>query len=206
VTLKEVNLFGYRSLVIDHLNDYVKSKPTSLNMELAYVYCDYRDQIQQSTENIIGAITKQLLRKLPSLPKDIVAIWEKHCCGKEHLEPAQAMEVLCSACKSFDRTFICLDALDECRDITKLLNCLQQTPSAVRIFGTGRKHISPIIRRYFEHIQIIHIEAKESDVRLLIDKKIEEDRKSDPSLMDEELQRYVTERIFASSKGMSVIT
>ena len=206
MTLKEVNLFGYRSLVIDHLNDYLKSNASSLKMGLAYVYCDYRDQIQQSTENIIGAITNQLLRKLPSLPEEIIAIWEKHCRGKEHLEPAQAIEVLCSTCKLFHRTFICLDALDECRDITKLLNCLQQAPSTVRIFGTGREHVLPIVRRQFEHTQTIHIEAKESDIRILIDKKIEEDRESNPSLMNEKLQRYITEKICTSSKGMLVIT
>jgi hypothetical protein len=175
-------------------------------MGSAYVYCDDRTQIQQTTENIIGAIIKQLLRQLPSLPKDFLAIWEKHRYGEEPLELAQAIEALCNTCKLFNRTFICLDALDECRDIPKLLNSLHQAPSTVRIFSTGRQHIQPIVGKHFEHTQTIYIEAKKSDIRILINEKIKEDRKKDPSLMNEELERCITEKISALSKGMFVIT
>jgi hypothetical protein len=187
--------------------DYLKHREaTSPNIGLAYIYCDYRDQLQQTTENIIGAITKQLLRQLPGLPEGITATWKKSRNGKEPLELAQAMEALSSACRSFNRTFICLDALDECRDIPKLLHCLHQAPSTVRIFGTGRKHVQPIIRNHFEHTQTIHIEAAESDIHVLVKERIKEDRKKDPSLMNEQLERCITERIFTLSKGMFVST
>lgn len=186
--------------------DYLEHrKVTSPNIGLAYMYCDYRDQVQQTTQNIVGAITKQLLRQLPDLPKEITAAWEKSCNGKEPLKLAQAIEALSNVCKSFNRTFICLDALDECRDIPKLLNCLHQAPT-VRIFSTGRKHVQPIIRNHFEHTQTIHIEAKESDIQVLIKERIKEDRKKDPSLMSEQLERCITERISTLSKGMFVST
>lgn len=183
-----------------------KGKASSPNVGLAYVYCDYRDQIQQTTKSIIGAILKQLLRQIPSIPKEIAAFLEKHCNETEPFELSQALEALHTACKSFSRIFICLDALDECQDMHKLLDSLEQVPSTVHLFSTGREHVQHIVRQHFEHSQTIHIEAKESDIRILIEETINEDRKKDPSLMNETLEHDITQKISTLSKGMFVIT
>ena len=183
-----------------------KGKANSPNVGLAYIYCDYRDQIQQTTKSIIGAILKQLLRQVPSIPKEIAAFLEKHCSETERFELAQALEALRNTCKSFSRIFICLDALDECQDMHKLLNSLEQVPSTVRLFSTGREHVQHIVRQHFEHTQTIHIEAKKSDIRILIEETINEDRKKDPGLMNETLEHDITQKISTLSKGMFVAT
>lgn len=145
----------------------------------------------------------QLLRRLPSLPEGIAAILNDRCHKKGPPELAQKTEAFYNICSLFHRVFICLDALDECQDqeILELLNCLRNAPM-VRIFTTGRKHVQRTIETYFGPTQTIHIEAKESDIQVLVKERIEEDRKKDPSLMDEQLERHITEKVSALSKGM----
>jgi hypothetical protein len=58
----------------------------------------------------------------------------------------------------------------------------------------------------FEHAQTILIEAKESDIRILVQEKINEDRDKDPDLMDEKLEREILRIISALAHGMFVIT
>jgi hypothetical protein len=174
-------------------------------MGLAYVYCDYQDQSLQTTKNIIGTILKQLLRLLPRIPEEITEIWREIYNENKPLTLEQAIEALRVTCRSFNRTYICLDALDECQHIDLLLKSLQQAPS-VRLFSTGRKHVEPIVQRFFRHPQTILIEAQESDIRIFIKKKINEDREKDPEIMNEKLEQDIIENISALNKGMFVIT
>ncbi|OCK74412.1 purine and uridine phosphorylase, partial [Lepidopterella palustris CBS 459.81] len=190
------------SLVIDTLNE---SKDAEPNIGLAYVYCDYRDQIQQTTKNIIGAIIKQLLMQLPTTPEEITAIWQKHQKDKIPLELVEVNEALRITCKSFNRTYICLDALDECQSFQELLTFLQQAPSSIHLFSTGRNLVEPFFRKKFEHAYTIRIKAKDSDIQMLIQKYINEDREKDPDIMDKRLEQDVMTKISALSKGIFLL-
>jgi len=86
-----------------------------------------------------------------------------------------------------------------------LLSSLKQVPSSVRLFSTGRKHVKSIVQRYFEDTQTILIEAKESDIRILIQEKVNEDRMKDPEIMDAKLEQDIIEKISALSMGMLVV-
>lgn len=52
-------------------------RASSSDIGLAYVYCDYQEQDQQTAENITGAILKQLLMQLRSIPEKITAFWQR---------------------------------------------------------------------------------------------------------------------------------
>ncbi|KAF4635819.1 hypothetical protein G7Y89_g2285 [Cudoniella acicularis] len=189
------------SLIIDELERF---KATKSNIGLAYVYCDYRDQIQQTIENIIGAIIKQLLRELPAIPEEIIEIWQKKQSGTSHLQ-LELKEVLHITCKYFDHIYICLDALDECRDFPELLTILYQGPPSIRLFSTGRNHVQQLVRKKIEHARIIRIEAKDSDIRMLIQEDINKDREQDPDLMDDKLEQDIIEKISASAHGIFLL-
>jgi hypothetical protein len=179
-------------------------KAKASHVGLAYVYCDYRDHTQQTLVKIIGAITKQLLRQLDNPPNDFEDLWQKSHEGKVPLEERGAMEALSSVCRSFERTYICIDALDECHNASGLLNLIYQAPSNTRTFATTREHVLVAVRKYFESSQRIEIEAKLSDIRILVEQRIEADRHENPDLMTTELQIEITEKICQLSKGMYV--
>jgi hypothetical protein len=58
--------------VIDHLREHIV--PGS-KIGLGYMYCDYRDQEEQTTENILGAVLTQLLRILPEMPEAVLKLY-----------------------------------------------------------------------------------------------------------------------------------
>ena len=176
-----------------------------VNIGLAYIYCDYRDQTQQTTQNIYGTILKQLLRALPSIPEELTEILLKSHREKIPPELGQLRDILRITSKFFDQIYICLDALDECEHVDQLLSSLKQIPSSIRLFSTGRKHVKSIVQRYFEDTQTILIEAKESDIRILIQEKVNEDRMKDPEIMDAKLEQDIIEKISALSMGMLVV-
>ena len=185
--------------------DIQSAEKSFVNVGLAYVYCDYRDQTQQTTQNIYGTILKQLLRALPSIPEELTEILLKSHREKNPPELAQLRDALRIASRFFDQIYICLDALDECEHVDQLLSSLKQVPSSVRLFSTGRKHVKSIVQRYFEDTQTILIEAKESDIRILIQEKVNEDRMKDPEIMDAKLEQDIIEKISALSMGMLVV-
>jgi hypothetical protein len=69
--------------VIDELAKSVKAIGSKIG--LAYVYCDYRDQKEQTVENILGAVVKQLLRLLPEIPEAILKLYEERIAQEKPL-------------------------------------------------------------------------------------------------------------------------
>ena len=193
------------SLVIDELSDRTQ-KAGNLEIGLAYIYCDYRDQSQQTTVNLVGGMLKQLLLTLPNLPKAIIAIYEqKWQRERKRLELPDAVTMLHTVCRTFSWTYICLDALDECGDMNQLLKSLQEAPPSIHFFITGRKHIQTSVQRHFKEAVTITIEANESDIKAFIKTRIGENRILEPDVMDETLEEEIMEKITAFSKGMSVL-
>ncbi|KAH7071830.1 nucleoside phosphorylase domain-containing protein [Paraphoma chrysanthemicola] len=114
------------SLVIDHLEERLAAMKSSVG--LAYVYCDYRDQKEQSIENILGAVLKQLLRLLPDIPETILKVYDEWVTRQKPLSSANAMDLLRAACAQFTTTYVCIDALDEAGDLRGLLTKLRDSP------------------------------------------------------------------------------
>ena len=116
--------------MIDKLEERMAAIESKIG--LAYVYCDYRDQKEQTTENILGAVLKQLLRLLHNIPETISELYEKRVTQEKSLSSADAIDILRHACAQFSKVYVCLDALDEVGDLRGLLNALRDSPSSCR--------------------------------------------------------------------------
>ncbi len=169
---------------------------------LGYMYCDYRDQKQQTTENILGAILKQLLGFLPDMPKAVLEAYEKWESKKEPLSWTETNNILHITCAQFSKVYVCLDALDELSDLRGLLNCLNDGPPSMQLFITGRPHIKETIQKYFTEEQSICIEAHGSDIRRYIEHEIGGPNDVEPDAMDGRLRMDILEKLVDSAKGM----
>ena len=63
-------MLGFSSVVIDDL----KTRHGEENV--AYIYCDYRDQNNQTAVNILGSLLQQLLFTAPLVPASITTLLE----------------------------------------------------------------------------------------------------------------------------------
>ena len=100
------------SLVIDHLQRY----PGEEKFTTAYIYCDYRRQNEQTSNNLTASVAKQLLQHQSSIPENVLKIHQDHHCGETQpsLEEVLEMTEFSTAC--LPRIYLIVDALDELGD------------------------------------------------------------------------------------------
>jgi hypothetical protein len=189
-----------RSLVIDYL-----TKLTGKWLGVAYFYCDYRDPDQQTAVNLVASLLKQLLILQNTLPIPVTELFERYDREKTQAQLEELECIFSLACREFRRSYIVIDALDECdtrnrKSILGFLKKLGKWP--VSVFVTSRPHSQDIGRSLCPCSEII-IEASDTDIRKYLAHKVDEDDDI-ADLLDETLKQEVISKIADGARGMLV--
>ena len=139
---------GGSSVVVDYLCGWARQ-----DMAVACFYYDFASREAQSPTNMLGSLLKQLLSGLEAIPGEIREKFrdQKKLLGGRRLQLPDIVKMF-GTVTSLKRTFICVDALDECipKHQLEVLNALGQilrrSPNA-RMFMTGRPHIRGAVER-----------------------------------------------------------
>jgi len=193
--------------VIDSLCDQAGGQ----NVTVACFYFDFAAQKEQSSTSMLGALLKQLVVGLGEVPEEIVQAYEeqKNFIGGRRPQHTNIVKML-QTTSSKKRTFICIDALDECvpehqaRLLNSLNQILQKSPGT-RIFVTGRPHIQPEIkRRLAGRVASLPISSKRDDIVRYLHSRLEED--TTPDAMNSSLEAEILKRIPEDVSEMCVET
>ena len=195
--------------MIDNLCD----EPCGEEIGIAMFSSDFRNQQEQTTTNIIGAILKQLLVKGRVLEHVQKAFQKaKNEVGGRGLRLPDIVRVLGKAVAILPRVFICIDALDECppKHLLELLrslkDVLRESPR-MQIFLTGRPQVEAEVTRYFITRLTIPIVPKTHDVQSYLENKLEMD--PEPMAMSNGLRadilRIIPEKISEMCVGASTV-
>ena len=171
------------------------------NIAVACVYSDFQDQERQTAANMVGALTRQLVNALRMVPPEIEEEFKRAGSEAESrgLRVSEAVKLLGRALAPVKRTFICIDALDECSDkhLSQLLSSLQtisQTAPGVRLFITGRPHIRSAVEKYLAgSVQVIPFSPNSQDIREYLEMRMKHD--SDSEEMSPALKADIMKRI-----------
>jgi Cdc6-like AAA superfamily ATPase len=161
------------SIVIDHLCETFQNEA---DIGIAYLYCNYRRKEEQSPDQLLLSLVKQLVQELPSVPDGIKNLYERHKCRRTRPSFDEILTALHSIVADYSRVFIIIDALDECHGSDgyrqKLLSetFSLQAKTEVNIFATSR--FIPEITKKFEGSVFLEIRASDEDVRRYLDGKI----------------------------------
>ena len=165
-----------RSIVVD----YLETSPSFKAAGVAYVYCDYKQKLKQTAENLTWSLAYQLAEQCASFPQEVRTIYEN--CTKKGRSPAlgDLESVLLSVSQTFPNTFIIVDALDECSELDdadggeglKFLSILQRLGSSVRLFITSRPHEH--IQKKFKGASQVDILPTRSDIETFVEFRINE--------------------------------
>src|SRR5437588_12983142 len=138
------------SLVVDKLCDMAEEQ----NIAVACFYVDFAAREEQSPTNILGSLLKQIAGGLERIPEEISRTFQdyKKIIGGRGLRVPEIVKLL-QAVTSLQRTFICVDALDECAEVHRpeILDSLRQIIARcpnTRLFLTGRHHIRGEIAKH----------------------------------------------------------
>ena len=174
--------------MIDNLCDQAGEK----EMAVAWLYCDFLTNQEQSAAAMLGAILRQLVT-LGGIPEDIRERFQKRFPDRG-LRLPDMVGMLKTAISLLPPVYICIDALDECTSKSRqallgsLRDIVRGSPS-MRVLFTGRSHVADEVKKYFAEAIIVSVGPTGDDIRVYLDARL--DRDTEPHAMDDELRRDI---------------
>ena len=188
------------AITIDRLVKYIQSEAIGV----AYIYCDYKAQADQTVTSLLASILKQLVCARLSIAEPVLYMYEHH--SRQNTRPSleEIFNTLQSIIRNYSTVYLILDALDECsyQDGTRgwLLAKFHELQKDVdlRIMVTSR--FIHDLGKEFKSAARLEIRANDSDVRRFIEGQI--DRLPNCVKRDKVLQEFVKDRIVEAVDGM----
>ena len=185
------------SLVIDKLSDGIDGDSVSV----VFLYCSFQAQKSEFTTHMLGSLLEQVIGGLEVIPAEIDRAFRKANQGFDRpgLSVSEILKLLSIALKSRKRTFICIDALDECviehrpEFLRSLYSIVRDSPN-VRLFVTGRPHIqAELVKHHRGVLRVVVFKPAKTDIEIYLERKLQDD--SFHGGMDSELQQDIMQLI-----------
>jgi hypothetical protein len=187
------------AIAIDYLG-----RTSQADVGLAYLFCNYKSQVDQSLFSLISALLKQLVQRRPDAAAPVTHLHDD--CSKRQSRPSQdeLFTALLTICSNHAGVYIVVDALDECMDqhgtgirlVEKLRNL--QVKTNVRLLFTSR--FIPEIMEKFRPGPILEVRASNEDVKRFVAGQIP--RLPSCIRRDDELTLAVQSKIGEAVDGM----
>ena len=190
------------STVIDHVAEFCS--PDSRQRH-AYFYFDFNDANKRTVTGMLRSILQQL--SAVNLCPELDRLYQQ--CGEGNHEPRleALVETLVLALSSSDRTFLVLDALDECSERDQLLDVIARllTEPKVAVLTTSRneRNIAESLQVTVTNITCLgHDDGVADDISLHVQKCLQEDKrlKGWPQKIKQEIQ----EALIDGAHGMYI--
>lgn len=192
------------SIVIDHLGIRF---PNSSKVGIAYLYCNFRRQHEQTIEHFLASLLKQLVQQLSFTPEVVKKLYDSHklkCTRPLCTELSKTLLSVLSDRKIYTRTFIIIDALDEC---STLGGCQKQLMSEIfrfrekartNLFATSR--FSDEIAHRFHGALRMTIQATKGDLATYLNEQMR--LQQQPDIFDSDIRDVATSNIIEAANGM----
>jgi len=193
------------SLVVDRLCDQTRGQSAAVTC----FYFDFAARKEQSATRMLGSLLKQIVGGIEKIPEEISQTFreQRMAIGGRGPQLPDIVKMLQTITSSL-RTFVCIDALDECAAVhrVKLLNSLQlileKSPS-MRIFMIGRPHIrAEIEKRLAGQVKSVSLGPSKDDIVEYLRVRLDEDET--PDAMDESLEADILSKIPENMSEMYV--
>ena len=184
------------SLVVDRLCDQARGQ----NIGITCFYFDFAARKEQSVTRMLGSLLKQMVSGMERFPQEISRAFQeqKNVIGGRAPQLIDILHLLQTTMSS-QRTFMCIDALDECPGVqrVKLLDSLKQIlekSPATRIFVTGRPHIrAEVEKRLSGRLISISVGPRKEDTIRYLRARLGQDET--PDAMDDILEADILEKV-----------
>jgi hypothetical protein len=155
------------SLVVDHLLWRLQNP----DVAIAYIYCDYGNDVEHTPLNLLGSILKQLVYSGPDVSRVVKDVYHHRIKKNARMKLTEVSSLLHIEAARYSRVYVIVDALDECSDrngvrrtLLESLLHLRET-SAVNLMVTSR--FIPAIEERFSSMTSmtrLDIRAQDEDV------------------------------------------
>jgi ankyrin repeat domain-containing protein 50 len=153
---------------------------------LGYFYFDFQDESKQSTISLIRNLIRQLCSSESRSWKILTALFKKHSDSGQQPSQDDLLNLLVKVIEDSDKTFIMIDALDECTDkedaADTILELFSRVSAKINILVVSRRDsdiersLSDIEPRRITKIAAQNLEANK-DISEFIRIRMERDRR-----------------------------
>ncbi|KAK2762720.1 hypothetical protein FQN54_000894 [Arachnomyces sp. PD_36] len=153
------------AIVIEHI--WAKFQ-NDTNVGVAYLYCNFRREHEQKTTDLLASLLKQLIREQISFPESIRSLYNRHNGKGTRPKLDEILSALQSVIPTYARTFIIIDAVDECGNSdgsrSRLLSAIfdLQASTGANVFATSR-FIPDIVKEFEGRSSSLEIRASNED-------------------------------------------
>ncbi|PQE29767.1 AGC PKA kinase protein [Rutstroemia sp. NJR-2017a WRK4] len=196
-----------RSVIISHLLGLQRLRQDG-GLGVAFIYCNYKEQDEQTIPNLMSSILHQLTVGAPEIAKDVMRrLIENH---QKQIRPSMvdALDTLRAIVSTYQTAYVVIDALDECSEgngeRSELIGYLRKMPSNLKILCTSRE--LPDIEKLFAESGKVYIYARETDVEKYLEGQIEKStRLRNHVRADPTLQQHIVKTIVDRVDGMFLL-
>jgi hypothetical protein len=189
------------SIVVEELSTRFQNDSSAI---VAFIYCNFRRQTEQTLDDLLANLLKQLAQGRSPLPECVKSLYNQYKIRKTRPSVHDISTALKSVTTEYSRVFILIDALDECRVKDNCQAKLQseifnlQTICEVNFFATSR--FIPEVTERFQQGLRLEIRATEQDIQRYLQGHVDEL----PRFVrrDPVLQREISSAIVESIDGM----
>ncbi|OAX82907.1 hypothetical protein ACJ72_02732 [Emergomyces africanus] len=187
--------------------EFLESDLPAKGIGLAFVYCDHKSKLAQTTEYFVGAIVRQLVERRQIIPENVHNLYKRHRGKGTNPTYSEYLHLLLSLAKDCSEVYIVIDALDECMDknsqfiwndlLTKLKDCV----SNLRLLYTSR--VIDDLTGILAKSSLIDVRASDADIVSYIQEQLQ----SKNTLLqfcqqDPTLQRKILENVVSKAEGI----
>jgi hypothetical protein len=138
------------STVVEHIKTICKKDS---QCQYLFYYFDFSDSKKQEVAGLLRSLLAQLASRDLKTLKEIERLYNQNSCGKQQPDKKSLLSILLSVLRSPLRTYLIIDALDECSQRGEMLGML-----------------SDIYRQCSEEVNVLVTSRKERDIELVLDR------------------------------------
>ncbi|KAE8362702.1 hypothetical protein BDV27DRAFT_159526 [Aspergillus caelatus] len=192
------------SIVVHHLHDQFQNNPS---VGIAYLYCNFKQQDEQRPVDLIINLLKQLVLGQSTIPEAVRGLYNRHKPKQTRPSLNEIRNTLHQVAALYSRTFVVLDALDECQAAPDGRDMLIreifdfQANTKANLFATSR--LIQEIEAKFQRAVRLEIRANDTDVQRYLHDKLQ----NCPSLISQNnsLQEEIQKKITKAVDGMFLL-
>jgi Cdc6-like AAA superfamily ATPase len=151
------------AITVDYLWKHVQSK----DIGVAYIYYNYKTQVDQTAINLAAAILKQLVQERPSIAEPMANLYNRHADRRTYPSLEEIQSALQIVVSNYSKVYVVVDALDEClKDHrSQLLVMLRDLQSNRNVSFMATSRFIPEVVQQFTLSSMLEVRADDSDVK-----------------------------------------
>jgi hypothetical protein len=197
------------STVLEDIHELTRNDPCKA---LAYFYFDFNDRQKQDPKLMVQSLVRQLLQQCIRILPSFEAFFSSCDNGQRQPSLDNLLKVLQEWIKDFPRTYLVVDALDECENRRELMSIIK-TISAWRLQGlhmlfTSRREgdIKLTLESILDNRNIICIQtdAVDHDIQLYVRQQLKDEESLRKWQVDDPTRQRIESSLGEKSHGMYV--